>query len=171
MFETNTDLEKLQTLLDRSYESAGSHLLSIHSPTARLTAVELADRMQGMQGMQVFVVATVSRAGLPRTGPVDTFLFKGEFIFGTSPTAVRARHIARSPAISATHVRGESLVVTVHGNVRSLDLDGDDRGFGDFLREHYGVEHFDRYLAGGPYFAIVPEWMFAADMSVLSAGD
>lgn len=47
----------------------------------------------------------------------------------------------------------------------------DDDGFGEFLRAHYGVEHFEKYLAGSPYFAIVPEWMFAADMAVLSSGD
>lgn len=167
MFETARQLETLQSVLDRSYERAGPHLLSIHSPEVRLTALDLVRRLDGMQ---VFVVATTTRHGFPRTGPVDTFLFKGELVFGTAANAVRARHLARSPAVSATHVRGETLVVTVHGLVRPVDLDGGDDGFGDFLRAHYGVEHFEKYLAGGPYFAIVPEWMFAADMAALSSG-
>ena len=167
MFETAEQVRSMQAVLDRSYERAGPHLLSIHAPEARLTALDLARRLDGMQ---VFVIATSTREGLPRTGPVDTFLFKGELVFGTARNAIRARHLARSPTVSATHVRGETLVVTVHGVVRPIKLGRNDDGLEDFLRAHYGEEHFEKYLAGAPYFAIVPEWMFAADMGALSPG-
>jgi hypothetical protein len=163
MHETAADVRRLQDLLDRSYANAGSHLRSIHAPKARLTAAELVQRLEGMQ---VFVVATVTSDGRPRTGPVDTFLYKGQLRFGTDANAVRARHLARSPAISATHVRGESLVVTVHGNARPLDLAGADDDFREFLRDHYGAETFEGFLDGSPYFGIDAQRLFAADMSV-----
>lgn len=85
--------------------------------------------------------------------------------FGTSPAAVRARHLARSPAVSATHVREETLVVTVHGHARTLDMEGADRDFADAVRRHYGDDHYERFLRGCPYFGIVAERMFAADPS------
>lgn len=166
MHETAAELHGLQQLLDASYARAGPHLLAIHSPQARISAEELVRRLEGMH---VFVVATSTRDGRPRTGPVDTFLYRGELRFGTAAHAVRARHLEASPAISATHVRGEALVVTAHGRARRLDLEGADTEFRSFLRGHYGAEAFDGELAGAPYYGIEPEWLFAADMSVYAA--
>lgn len=167
MHETKQELAQLQMLLDRSYARAGAHLTSIHTARARLSADDLVARLPGMQ---IFVVATVTQDGRPRTGPVDSFLYRGTVRFGTAATAVRARHLARSPAISATHVRGEALVVTVHGTARPLDLAGADADFREFLVGHYGPETFDGFLAGSPYYAIAAEWLFAADMSVHMQG-
>lgn len=163
MQETPDDVARLQALLDESYAASGPHLAAIHTTDARLTAEELVAQLRGMQ---VFVVATTTRDGRPRTGPVDCFLYRGYFRFGTATNSVRARHLARSPAVSATHVRGEALVVTVHGTAESLDLEGRDRDFRDFLENHYGADQFDQHLAGEPYYRIVPERLFAADMSV-----
>ena len=163
MRETPEDMGRLQDLIDASYARAGEHLGSIHTPEVRISADELVRRLDGMQ---VFVVATTTREGHPRTGPVDTFLFRGHLVFGTAATAIRARHLARSPAVSATHVRGESLVVTAHGSARSMDLKGADGEFEEFLREHYGLQTYDEFLEGSPYYAIDAEWLFAADMSL-----
>jgi hypothetical protein len=163
MRETPEDIRRLQALLDESYARAGAHLTSIHTPEARISA---ADLIAHLEGMQIFVVATTTRDGRPRTGPVDGFLYRGQVRFGTAAGAVRARHLARSPAVSATQVRGETLVVTVHGNARLLDIDGADADFGDFLREHYGDTSYEEFLAGSPYYGIDGEWLFAADMSV-----
>lgn len=170
MHENAEDIDRLQALLDASYGRAGAHLTAIHTPKARLSAADLVARMTGMQ---VFVVATVTSDGRPRTGPVDSFLYRGQIRFGTSSQAVRARHLARSGAISATHVRGESLVVTVHGTARLLDLDGPDADFAAFLADHYGQAQYDGFLAGNPYYGIEAEWLFAADMTVhtQTAGD
>lgn len=166
MHETPEDLARLQELLDASYASSGPHLRDIHTDAARLDAQALVD---AYTGMQVLVVATVSADGRPLTGPVDSFLFRGTLRFGTSPDAVRARHLRRSPRISATHVRGEALVVTVHGRVRELDLRGEDADFAALTREHYGTgwEEWD-----GPPAAweIVADKLFAADMAVHAAG-
>ncbi|HEY8340816.1 MAG TPA: pyridoxamine 5'-phosphate oxidase family protein [Egibacteraceae bacterium] len=163
MRESPDDIRRLQELLDRSYARAGAHLTSIHTPQARLTAQQLVD---ALQGMQIFVVATTTADGRPRTGPLDSFLYRGELRFGTAPTARRAQHLARSPAVSATHVRGETLVVTVHGNARPLDLAGADRDFAELLRDHYGAESYEQFLGSGVYYGVDAEWLFAADMSV-----
>ena len=163
MFETQAEMAQLQRLLDESYARAGAHLLAIHTARARITADRL---VAELQGMHVFVVATTTSAGEPRTGPVDCFLYRGEVRFGTSADAHRARHLARSRAVSATHVRGEGLVVTVHGDVEPLDLEEADRDFGEYLRNHYGDAHYERYLRGSPYYRILPHRMYAADMTV-----
>ncbi len=162
MHETAEDLAWLAELLAESYASAGSHLRDIHTRQARVEASELVARLHGMH---VFVVATVSADGRPLTGPVDGFLFRGRVHFGTSPLAVRARHLARHPAISATHVRGEELVVTVHGTARLLDLRGADADFAAVTREHYGTG-WDEWDGSPAAWAIEPDRMFAADMSV-----
>ncbi len=163
MRETPQDIERLQALLDDSYARAGEHLKSIHTPEARITAEDMVTRLHGIQ---VFVVATTTRDGRPRTGPVDAFLYRGQLRFGTAAGAVRARHLARSAAVSATHVRGETLVVTAHGNARPLDLDGADADFREFLGGHYGQETYEEFLTGSPYYGVDAEWLFAADMSV-----
>jgi len=41
LHETEADLAALQELIDRSYASAGAHLLGIHTPERRLTAAGL----------------------------------------------------------------------------------------------------------------------------------
>jgi hypothetical protein len=163
MFETPVEMAQLQRLLDESYARAGEHLLAIHAAPARITADQL---VAELQGMHVFVVATTTSECEPRTGPVDCFLYRGEVRFGTSANAHRARHLARSGAVSATHVRGEGLVVTVHGGVKPIDLEEADRDFGEYLRDHYGGAHYERYLVGSPYYRIVPHRMYAADMTV-----
>lgn len=162
MRETDADLDWLQDLLDRSHAAGGPHLRSIHTDAARLDAAAVVARLQGMQ---VLVVATVTADGRPLTGPVDSFLYRGRFHFGTSPQAVRTRHLDRRPQVSATHVRGEALVVTVHGTARPLDLAGADAGFADLTRHHYGTG-WDEWDPPPPAWRIEPRRMFAADMSV-----
>lgn len=166
MRETDDDLAALDRLLDDSYAAAGDHLREIHTDEARLSAAELADRLRGMR---VLVVATVTTDGRPLTGPVDSLLYRGRLHFGSSPTSVRARHLDRDPAVSATHVRGEELVVTVHGTARRVDLAGADSGFAELCRDHYGAG-WDDWGGAGPYWAIEPDRMFAADMSVHAPG-
>lgn len=167
MQETPAELDSLQELLDRSYGLGGPHLKSIHTERARVDAATLVARLQGMN---VLVVATVTGDGRPLTGPVDSFFFHGRFHFGTSPQAVRTRHLRIRPQVSATHVRGEELVVTVHGRARPLDLAGADAGFARLTAEHYGTG-WDSWEDAPPAWAIEPDRMFAADMSVHTAAD
>ena len=161
MHETPDDLAALQDLLDRTYAAAGQHLASIHTANVRLTAQEVVDRYQDMK---VLVVATASADGRPFTGPVDSFLYKGTLHFGTAQNALRTRHLAANPAISASHVVGEATVITVHGTVRPLDLRGADAGFAAVTKAHYG-QGWDEWDDGPATWAIEADKMFAADMS------
>ena len=74
MHETPEDLAALQELIDRSYASAGEHLLRIHSPERRLSAEQLAERLQGMC---LLSLATVTADGRPIVGPVDGIFYRG----------------------------------------------------------------------------------------------
>jgi hypothetical protein len=160
VLETPEEVERLQALLDASYGRAGGHLRAVHAGRVRLRAEEVVERLDGMR---VFVLATVTSDGRPLTGPVDTYLVGGRLHLGTDPYAVRARHLTQRPAASATYVEGEGLVVTVHGRAAPVDV-GPGSRFGEVVRAHHGE--------GSPYdgasnWVIEPERMFAADMTVL----
>jgi Pyridoxamine 5'-phosphate oxidase len=117
--ETEVDLARLQDLLDRSYASAGPHLLRIHTPERRLDASQVA---AALTGMRLLALATVSADGRPLVGPVDGIFLHGSFHFGSAPDSARARHIAHRPDVSATHLPGEELAVTVHGRAVGVDV-------------------------------------------------
>ncbi len=119
MHETAEDLAALQDLLDRSYANAGPHLLRIHTPERRLTAEQLSERLTGMR---LLALATTTSDGRPIVGPVDGIFFRGSFHFGSAPDSVRFRHIRARPHVSATHLPGEELAVTVHGRAVTIDL-------------------------------------------------
>src|SRR3954469_5684817 len=95
MHETPEDLERLQELLDRSYDAAGPHLREVITPERRLDAAALA---AGLVGMRLLVLATGAADGRPIAGPVDGIFYRGEFHFGSSPDSTRVRHIRRRPA-------------------------------------------------------------------------
>lgn len=119
MFETTGDLIQLQQLLDDSYATAGGHLLNVITPERRLTAAELAVTLTGMR---LLVLATVTGDGRPIAGPVDGIFFRGSFHFGSASDSLRFRHLRRRSAVSATHLAGEELSVTVHGDAEELDV-------------------------------------------------
>lgn len=157
MHEDDDDLIRLQAELDRSYEGAGEHLVSIHSG-ARLTAEELVEELVGMK---ILVVATASADGRPLSGPVDAFFVRGRWRFGTSVEALRHRHLVRRPALSVTYVQGESVVVTAHGIAKPVDVAADEV-FQDVLGDKYG-EDIEMFLTS-PYWEVFPDRLFAADM-------
>ncbi len=119
MFETPDDLRRLQDLLDRSYDDAGPHLREVITPDRRLDAAELCARLTDMR---LLTLATVTSDHRPIAGPVDGIFFRGAFHFGSAPDALRIVHIRRRPWVSATHLPGEDLSVTVHGEATPLDL-------------------------------------------------
>jgi nitroimidazol reductase NimA-like FMN-containing flavoprotein (pyridoxamine 5'-phosphate oxidase superfamily) len=154
MRETAADLDALQALLDRSYASAGSHLRSIITPQRRLTARQVADRLTGMR---LLALATVTRDGRPIVGPVDGIFLRGAFHFGSAPDSLRFRHIRARPHVSATHLPGEELAVTVHGRAVPVNLRA---ATGAELRRtllevyvpRYGSE-WEAFLDSGPVYA------------------
>ena len=119
MLETPEELDNLQQLLDTSMAGAGEHLRGIITGERRLSAAELAGRLQGMR---LLTVATVTADGRPLAGPVDGYFLHGTFWFSSGRNSVRMRHLAARPAVSATHLPGEELAVTVHGRAELLEL-------------------------------------------------
>lgn len=164
MHETPEDLAALQDLIDRSYANAGPHLLRIHSPERRLSAEQLAERLQGMC---LLSLATVTADGRPIVGPVDGIFYRGAFHFGSSPDSVRFRHIAKRPQVSATHLPGEELAVTVHG--RAVPVDTSSGGFRQAVLDIYVPRYGDSWVddildAGSIYARIDADRMFTFHM-------
>jgi uncharacterized pyridoxamine 5'-phosphate oxidase family protein len=153
MHETKADLERLQALLDSSYERAGAHLRRIITPERRLTAEQLADHLQGMC---LLSLATVTADGRPIVGPVDGIFLEGAFHFGSSPDSVRFRHIRARPQVSATHLPGEELQVTVHGRATQVDVHADE---GAELRQTLLDIYLPRY--GDDWLPILESGVFA----------
>ena len=166
MHETDGDLAALQELLDRSYANAGPHLLRIHTPERRLNARQVAERLTGMC---LLALATTTADGRPVVGPVDGIFYRGSFHFGSSPDSVRFRHIRARPQVSATHLPGEELAVTVHGravevDVRSQEGAGLRQALLDIYVPRYGPE-WEEFLDSGPLYArIDAERMFTFHM-------
>jgi hypothetical protein len=137
MRETAHDLVRLQSLLDRSYEVAGAHLREVITPQRRLSAEQLAARLEGMC---LLTLATVSADRRPINGPVDGFFYRGEWYFGSSRESLRFRHLRRRPAVSATHLPAEELSVTTHGRAYEIDArTHDDGGFAEVVLQYYGA--------------------------------
>lgn len=154
MHETPDDLVDLQELLDASYEASGHHLREIITPERRLTAEQLAATLTGMR---LLVVATVTKDGRPIAGPVDGVFYRGRFHFGSSPESVRFRHIAKRPWVTATHIPGEELSVTVHGRATTIDVGSPEHaGFRQVLLDVYVPRYgasWETFLDSGPVHA------------------
>ncbi len=163
MHETPGDLAALQQLLDRSFALAGPHLLRIATPERRLSAEQIAERLTGMR---LLALATVTADGRPIVGPVDGIFLHGAFHFGSAPDSLRFRHIAVRPQVSATHLQGEELAVTVHGRATPVDIHAQEgaelRGtLLDIYVPRYGPQWETEFLDSGPVYArIDAERMF-----------
>jgi hypothetical protein len=166
--ETPDDLAQLQALIDRSYEAAGAHLLRIHDPQRRLSAEQVCARLTGMC---LLTLATVTADHRPLAGPVDGIFYRGSFHFGSAPESVRFRHIRARPQVSASHLPGEELAVTVHGRAVPIDIGAPEHaGFRQTVLEiyvpRYGPEWEHDFLDSGPVYArIEPERMFTFAMA------
>lgn len=160
MHETPEDIAELKAVLDRSYASAGPHLLSIHTDNWRLSAEQVIEKLQGMC---ILNLATVNSLGEPLVSPVDGMFYRGRFWCGSSPDSMRARHIRRRPQVSLTHSVGEELAVTVHGTALEVDKTTERAlGFRDYAISIYGEEAIDGFWEGNAvYWEIEPRRMFA----------
>jgi nitroimidazol reductase NimA-like FMN-containing flavoprotein (pyridoxamine 5'-phosphate oxidase superfamily) len=172
MRETPEDIARLQDLLDRSYAAGGPHLRSTITPERRLSAAELVERLQGMR---LLVVATVTADGRPLTGPVDGIFYRGAFHFGSSPESFRLRHLRSRPQVSATHLPGEELCVTVHGTAVPVDLKAESNAdfrqtLLDIYVPRYGREYEEFVDSGPSYIRIQPDKMFTFHMPPQEGG-
>jgi nitroimidazol reductase NimA-like FMN-containing flavoprotein (pyridoxamine 5'-phosphate oxidase superfamily) len=153
--ETRDDIDALQEIIDRSYATGGTHLLRIHTPERRLTAEQLSEQLTGMC---LLSLATVTADGRPVVGPVDGVFYRGAFHFGSSPDSVRFRHIRARPHVSAVHLPGEELAVTVHGRAVPIDIRApENAGFRQSLIDiyvpRYGEKWATEFLDSGPVYA------------------
>lgn len=151
MRETAADFERLQALLDASFESAGPHLVRIITPERRLSAQQVAKRLTGMR---LLALATVTADGRPIVGPVDGVFLRGSFHFGSSPHSLRATHLRKRPQVSATHLPGEELAVTVHGRAVPVDVKAEEgaelrQALLDIYVPRYGPD-WEKFLDSGP---------------------
>jgi uncharacterized pyridoxamine 5'-phosphate oxidase family protein len=151
--ETSEDLAALQDLLDRSFAAAGPHLLRIITPERRLTAEQVCERLTGMR---LLALATVTADGRPIVGPVDGIFHRGAFYFGSAPDSVRFRHIRARPHVSATHLPGEELAVTVHGRALPVDVQADL----EFREAVLGIHPAELVDSGALYARIDADRMF-----------
>ncbi len=119
MYETPHEVNRLQQVLDQSAAGAGPHLRSIITDERRLSAEQLCARLQGMC---LLSLSTVTADGRPLAGPVDGYLLHGAFYFSSGRSSVRMQHLARRPAVSAVHLPGEELAVSVHGRAELFEL-------------------------------------------------
>src|SRR3954452_668843 len=166
MHETAADLAALDDLLARSYAAAGTHLLRIHTPERRMTAEQISQRLTGMC---LLALATATADGRPIVGPVDGIFLRGAFHFGSSPDSVRFRHIRARPHVSATHLPGEELAVTVHGRAVPVDVNAPEgaelrRTLLDIYVPRYGESWAEMLESGAVYARIEPERMFTFHM-------
>ncbi|HSZ38524.1 MAG TPA: pyridoxamine 5'-phosphate oxidase family protein [Trebonia sp.] len=135
MHETPDETTRLQELLDRSAAAAGPHMSDIITAERRLTAEQVGGKLQGMR---LLVLATVTADGRPLTGPVDGYFLHGSWYFSSGRNSVRMRHIAARPAVSATHLPGDELGITVHGRAELFELKDPARGeLRQAMLDHY----------------------------------
>jgi hypothetical protein len=156
MRETPTQLDELQGLLDASHRASTEHLRGIINDERTLTAREITGLMTGMR---VLSLATVTARGDPRISAVDGHLLRARWIFSTSGSAAKARHLRARNAVSAAYVEGEEVAIFTHGRVTFL-RPGSATFEGTLadLTEHYGSSP----MSWGPDIVICmiePTWM------------
>ncbi len=155
--ETAADLERLQALLDASYERAGAHLRSIFTAERRVSAADLPPILVGVQVMDL---ATVTASCEPRVAPVDGLFYRGELWFGSAHNSARFRNIRKRPSVSATISRGEEFAVVVHGEAHEGDVSAPPlEPFRGYLREVYGQD-WDEFGPAAAYARIHAQTMF-----------
>ncbi len=167
MHETAEDLDWLQGLLNRSYDTAGGHLKSITTPERRIPAAELGALLPCVQ---ILDLATVTADAKPRVAPVDGLFYRAHFYFSSSKTSRRYRHLSARPDVSAAHTRGEELSIVVHGKANLFALDDPD--YEEFKTYAYNVyiplygDEWRKFALSSDIFyaRIDPELMFTFRM-------
>ena len=144
MHETPEDIERLQTLLDRSIERAGAFLRSsFEMPEHSLSAGQITRYLQGIQNV---AFATTTAKGEPRVAPIGSLFYRGHFHIPTVATAARTRMVTARPAISLTHYVGDDLAIIVHGSATIIPVDHPD--FASIRGDAARRERFERARLG-----------------------
>jgi hypothetical protein len=157
VYETAADVAAMQDLMDRSIAAGSEHLLGIFTPEHRLSAQQL---VTVATGMRTLALATVTAAGEPRVSGVDGYLLRGRWLFTTSGTALKARHLRTRPACSVAHLQGDDLGIFVHGTADVMAAPEVPGWVEEHLVGHYGQSPTE----WGPeivYVWVEPSWMVA----------
>jgi Pyridoxamine 5'-phosphate oxidase len=162
MFETNDELDEMQSLLDASLSRATAHLRSIITAGERtLTAAQVA---RACHGMCTLAISTVTATCEPRVSAIDGHLLHGRWYFGTARGAAKARHLAVRPGVSIACLRGEEIGVFAHGRAQPMNPvcgpdDPDWPALLQYMTDYYGSSP----LSWGDvvYYRLIPSWMVA----------
>jgi pyridoxine/pyridoxamine 5'-phosphate oxidase len=168
MNETSEELTELQQLLDAAHERSTQHLRDIITPGRTLTA---ADLVQVLTGMCTLNLATVTAKGEPRISAVDGHFLNARWVFCTSGSAAKARHLRARPAASISYVDGERIGVFSHGQVEFLTPEHPEfAGIEAHLVAHYGSSP-SSWGDDIVYCRLQPSWMvgYAFDKAALLA--
>jgi hypothetical protein len=162
MWETEAELDELQSLLDGSLARSTEHLRAIIKPGERtLTARQL---VGVITGMSTLAISTVTANGEPRISGIDGHFLNGQWIFGTDRTAAKARHLSARPGVSVAHMRGEVLGVFTHGTAAMLNpAQGEPDPQWPAILEHLTAHYGNSPLTWGDvvYYRLRPTWMVA----------
>src|SRR5689334_7397640 len=101
MLDSAEEIAELQQLLDAAYERSTEHLRNIITDPRKLTAQEL---VHALTGMRTLNLATVTAHHEPRISAVDGHFLHTRWVFTTSGTAAKARHLKARPAASLSYV-------------------------------------------------------------------
>lgn len=173
MYETTAELAELDELLTRSLHGSSEHLRSIVTEGDR--TLDAAQTAAVLTGMRTLAVSTVTAAGEPRVSGEDGHFLHARWVFTTSGTAVKARHLRARPAVSVAHIVGDDLGIFCHGRAEFLEPDThpDFPAIEEHLVGHYGSSP----RSWGPdivYLRVRPHWMvsyaFAKNRLLAEAG-
>lgn len=156
MRESASEVAELQALMDAVYPRSTEHLRSIIKGRKRLSAAVL---VEALTGMCTVTLATVTARGEPRISAVDGHFVHARWVFTTSGSAAKARHLRQRPAASLAYVDGERIGVFSHGNVEFLTAGHPDFAeIEEYLTDHYGSSP----SSWGPdivYCRLQPTWV------------
>jgi predicted pyridoxine 5'-phosphate oxidase superfamily flavin-nucleotide-binding protein len=113
-----TDLQALQSLIDRSTASAGPAAAdSLAYPGRQMSAAEFVDFWQSVR---LVAMATVGENGSPHVAPVHARLDGPRLRLVIYDNTLRRRDIAANPKVAFTTWRADGAAVIVYGRAREV---------------------------------------------------
>ncbi len=107
MFETKSELDELQRLLDVGFDRSPGIRYSGFDARHRLTAKGLA----GFKGIRLMAVASVNSKGEPRAAPRSAAFLHGTFYLATNSGSTMVKRLSVNPAIGFTYFENHLLIM------------------------------------------------------------
>jgi uncharacterized pyridoxamine 5'-phosphate oxidase family protein len=120
MYESASEIDALQALIDQTFAHANPHLASIVKPGRRLNARQI---VRYLQGTKHVAFATVNERGEPRVAPLDGVFIRGQLTVSTGGQSARPKHLRANPACSGAHVDGDTIGIVIHGHATIIGRD------------------------------------------------